>query len=89
MTKELHFGYLGESKRSPKKFAQLLYNLCFSQNIISMSKSRRLRWAVHKARKGERKNIYKVLVGMKEKRQFRRPGSRLEDNIKVDFKESG
>jgi hypothetical protein len=33
-----------------------------------MTKSRRLRWAVHAAQKGERKNIYKVLVGMKEKK---------------------
>jgi hypothetical protein len=37
---------------------------------------------------GERKDVYRVLVGKPEgKRQLVRPKRRLEDNIKIDFQE--
>ena len=34
-----------------------------SPNIVRVIKSRRMRWAGHIARKGERKGVYRVLVG--------------------------
>jgi hypothetical protein len=39
-----------------------LNDLYFSRNIILMKKSRRMLWAVHVARMGERRSVYKVLV---------------------------
>jgi hypothetical protein len=51
-------------------------------------KSRRMRWAGHVARKGERRCVYRVLVGRPEgKRPLERPRSRWQDNIKMDFRE--
>jgi len=39
---------------------------------------------------GERRGIYRVLVGKPEgKRQFGRPRCRWEDNIKMDLQEVG
>jgi len=38
-------------------------NLHSSPNIISVIKSRRIRWAGHVAHMGERRGIYRVLVG--------------------------
>jgi len=43
-----------------------LLNLCASQNIIRVIKSRRMRWAGHVACVGEMINIYTVLVGTHE-----------------------
>ena len=40
-----------------------LNDLYCSHNIVRMIKSRRMRWARHVARMGERKSIYRVLVG--------------------------
>ena len=37
-----------------------------SPNIVRAIKSRRMRWAVHAARMGERRGIYRVLVGKRE-----------------------
>jgi hypothetical protein len=34
----------------------------FSPSIIRVIKSRRMRWAGHAARMGERRNAYKILV---------------------------
>ena len=43
-----------------------------------------MRWAGHVACLGERKGVYKVLVGKpEEKRQLGRPRRRWEDNIKM------
>jgi len=45
-----------------------------------------MRWAGHVARMGERKGVYKILVGKPEgKQQLGRPWHRLEDNIKMDL----
>jgi len=53
-------------------------------------KSRRLRWAGYVARIGERRGIYRVLVGKLEgKRPLRRTRFRWEDNIKMDLLEVG
>ena len=57
----------------------------FSPNIVWGIKSRRMRWAGHIARMGERRGVYRVLVGNPEgKRPLGRPRRRLEDNIKMD-----
>jgi len=53
-------------------------------------KSRRMRWAGHVARMGERRGVYRVLVGKSEgKRQLGRPRRRWEDNINLDLQEVG
>ena len=42
----------------------------------------------HVARMGERRDVYKVLVGKPDgKRSFGRPRGRREDNIKMDLRE--
>ena len=44
----------------------------------------------HVARMGERRGVYRVLVGKPEgKRPLGRPGHRWEDNIKMDLQEVG
>jgi hypothetical protein len=49
-----------------------------------------MRWTGHVAHTGERRGIYRVLVGKPEgKRPLRRPRCRWEDNIKVDLQEVG
>jgi len=49
-----------------------------------------MRWAGHVARVGERRGVYRVLVGKPEgKRQLGRPSHRWEDNIKMDLQEVG
>jgi hypothetical protein len=49
-----------------------------------------MRWAGHVARIGEGRGIYRVLVVRPEdKRPFRRPRRRWEDNIKLDLREIG
>jgi hypothetical protein len=53
-----------------------------------MIKSRRMRWAGHVARMGEKRNAYRILVGKpKGKRPLGRPRRRWVDNIKMDLKE--
>jgi hypothetical protein len=48
--------------------------------------SRRIRWAGHVARIGERKGAYRDLVGNPEVKSPRgRPRCRWEDNIKMDL----
>jgi hypothetical protein len=49
-----------------------------------------MRWAGHVARRGERRGIYRILVGRSEgKRQLGRLRRRWEDNIKKDLREIG
>jgi hypothetical protein len=49
-----------------------------SPSIIRIMKSRRMRWAGHVARMGEKRNAYRLLVGGKPygKRPLRRPKRR-------------
>ena len=55
-----------------------------------MIKSIIIRWAGHVVRMGERRGVYRVLVGEPEgKRPLGRPRRRWEDNIKMDFQEVG
>jgi hypothetical protein len=46
-----------------------LYDLYSSPNIIRVMKSRRLRWAGHVARMGERGRAYRALVGKPERKE--------------------
>ena len=67
-----------------------LNDLYSSANIVRMIKSRRMRWAGHVARMGERRGVYRVLVGKPEgKRPPGRPKSRWEGNIKMDLQKVG
>jgi hypothetical protein len=51
-----------------------LYALYSSPNIIRVIKSRRLRWAGHVARMGERRGAYRALVGKpQEGRSLEKP----------------
>jgi hypothetical protein len=55
-----------------------------------MIKSRKMRWTGHKARVGEKRNTYRILVGKPEgKRSLGRPRRtrRWVDNIKIDLRE--
>ena len=50
-----------------------LNELCCSPNNLQVIKSRRMRWAGHVVRMGERRGVYRVLVGKPEgKRRFGR-----------------
>ena len=57
-----------------------------SPNIVRVKKSRRMKWAGHVARMGERRGVYRVLVGKPEgKKLLGRPRRRWEDNIKMEM----
>jgi hypothetical protein len=65
-----------------------LHDLYSSPSIIRIIKSRRMRLAGHVARMGEKKNVYRLLVGKPEgKRPLGRPRLRWIDNIKIDILE--
>jgi hypothetical protein len=52
-----------------------------------MIKSRRMKWAGHVTRMGEKRNTCKVLVGKPEgKRPLERPRRMWVDNIKMDLR---
>jgi len=58
--------------------------------IFRLIKSRRMRWAVHAVRMGEKRGVCKVLVGKpEEKGPLGRPRGRWDDNIKMDLHEVG
>jgi hypothetical protein len=49
-----------------------------------------MRWAGHVVHIGERRGIYRVLVGKTEvKRPFGKPRHRQEDNIEMDLQDVG
>jgi len=57
---------------------------------VRVIKSRRMTWARHVALTGERRDIYRVLVGKLEgKGPLGRSRHRWEDNIKLDLQEVG
>jgi hypothetical protein len=67
-----------------------LHNLYSSSSIIRNIKSRRMRWAGHVARMGEKRNVYRLLVEKPEgKRPLGRSRRRWIDNIKMDRLEIG
>jgi hypothetical protein len=61
-------------------------NLYASQNIIRVTKSRRMRWVGHVAGMDEMRNLYQILVG-KHQEPLGRPRRRWEDNIRMDLSE--
>jgi hypothetical protein len=63
-----------------------LNDLYSSPNIVRVIKSRRMRWAGNVGCLGERRSMYRVLVG---KPEGKRPRHRREDNIKIDLQEVG
>jgi hypothetical protein len=57
-----------------------------SPSIIRIIKARRMRWAGHVARIGEKRNVFRLLVGKPEgRRPLGRPRRRWLDNIKMDL----
>jgi hypothetical protein len=67
-----------------------LHNLYSSPSIIRIIKSRRKRWAGHVERMGEKRNVYRLLVGKPEgRRPLGRPRYRWIDNNKMDLLEIG
>jgi hypothetical protein len=70
----------GECRRLHNKELYALYS---SSNIIWVIKSRRLRWAGHVARKGERRGTYRALLG---KSVGRRPFGRLRLDGRIILK---
>jgi hypothetical protein len=67
-----------------------LRDLYSSPSIIRIIKLRRMRWAGHVVRMGDKRNAYKLLVGKPEgKRPLIRPRRRWMDNIRMDLGEVG
>ena len=61
-----------------------------SHSIVRVTRSRRMRWAEHLERMGEKMGVYRVLVGKPEgMRAIGGPRRRWEDNIKTDLQEVG
>jgi hypothetical protein len=58
--------------------------------LVVVIKSKRKRWEGHVEQIGEKRNVYRLLVGKPEgKRPPGRPRCRWMDNIKVDILEIG
>ena len=67
-----------------------LNDLYSSPNNVRVKKSRRMRWAGHVARMGEKRGVYRVSVGKPEgKRPLGRHRRGWEYNIKMDLQEVG
>jgi len=63
-----------------KLHTEELNDLYCSASIVRVIKSIRMRWAGHVARRGERRGVYRVLVGKPEgNRPLGRPMRRWED----------
>jgi hypothetical protein len=63
-----------------------LHNLYSLPGIIRIIKSRRMRWVEHMARRGEKRNMYRLFVGKPEgRRPLERSRRRWIDNIKMDL----
>ena len=58
-----------------------------SPNIVSVIKSRRLRWAEHVAGMEEGRSVFKIVTGKsRAKKPLPRPRRRWVVNIRTDFK---
>jgi hypothetical protein len=68
-----------------KLHTEELHDLYSSPSIIRIMKSRRMRWAEHVARMGEKSNTYRLLVRRPEgRRPLGIPRRRWVDNIRWD-----
>ena len=73
-----------------KLHIEKLNDLYCSPSIFRVIKTRRMRWAGHVARMGERRGVCRVLLRKpEEKRPLGRPRRGWEDNIKMDLEEVG
>jgi hypothetical protein len=73
-------------KEHNKELCELYYLTC----RIRIIKFRRMRWADHLARMGEKRYTYRLLMGKPEgKRPLGRPRHRWVDNIRMDLGEVG
>jgi hypothetical protein len=69
---------------------EALRDLYSSPSNIRIIKARRMRWAEHVVRIGEKRNSYRLLVGKPEgRRPLGRPRRRWLDNIRMDLVEVG
>jgi hypothetical protein len=76
---------MGEWRKLHNKELRDLYS---SPSIVRIIKSRRLRWAGHVARMGEKRNAYRLLVGKPERKgPLERPRRRWVDNIRMNLGE--
>ena len=67
-----------------------LHSLYRSPNIVTVIKSRRLRWAGHVARMEEGRSALKILTGKPTgRRPLGRPRRRWEDSIRIDLEKIG
>jgi hypothetical protein len=67
-----------------------LHDLYSSPSITRIMKARSLRWMWLVARMGEKRNVYRLLVGKPEGRRLQgRPRRRWLDNIKMNLVEVG
>jgi hypothetical protein len=67
-----------------------LHDLYSSPSVIRIIKSRRMKWAGHVARMGEKRNAYRLLVGKPEgKRPLGRSRRRWIDDMKLGLLEIG
>jgi hypothetical protein len=65
-----------------------LYDLCSSPNIIRVITTRRMIWAEHVARVGDRTDAHRVLMRKPEgNRPLERPRRKREDKIKMDLQD--
>jgi hypothetical protein len=75
---------------SRKLHNEELHDLYSLPSLIRITKSRRMRWAGHVARMGEKRNANRLLVEKPErKRPLGRPSRRWMYNIKMDLVEIG
>jgi hypothetical protein len=78
----------GETGGWRKLRNKVLHNLYSSPSKIRIIKSKKMRWAGHLARMGEKRNMNRLLVGKpKGRRLLGRPRRRWIDNIKMDLLE--
>jgi hypothetical protein len=71
-----------------KLHSEELNDLHSSSNMVRLIKSRRMRWAGHVARMGEKRGDYRALVGKPEGNiPLGRRRRRWQDNIKMDLQE--
>jgi len=67
-----------------------LNDLYSSPSFVRVINKRRMRWAWHVARMGDRRGVYRILVGKPGgKRPLGRPRRRWENKIKMDLHEVG